>query len=80
VLEERTHRIPGFYCSFGSKRYFFRDSLTTIPERFPVVPGSDPPLSRLKIVGYPKVPPLSIFFTYTDTLVQLQAAEIIDKD
>jgi len=28
VLEERTHRIPGFYCSFGSKRYFFRDSLT----------------------------------------------------
>ena len=27
MLEERTHRIPGFYCSFGSKRYFFRDSL-----------------------------------------------------
>ena len=30
MLEERTHRIPGFYCSFGSKRYFFRDSLAPL--------------------------------------------------
>jgi hypothetical protein len=55
-------------------------ALIRIPEQFPVVPGSDPPISRLRIAGYPGVPPLSIFFTYTDTEVHFLSAEIIEQD
>lgn len=53
-------------------------ALAAIPESFPVVPGTT--LRRLKIVGYPDVPPLSIFFTYTDTEVHIKAAELIEQE
>jgi len=56
-------------------------ALSTIPEQFPIVPGTgNPGLRRLKLVGFPGVPPLTIFFTFTATEVNLQAAEIIEED
>ena len=56
-------------------------ALSTIPEQFPVVPGTgNPGLRRLKLVGFPGVPSLSIFFTFTETEVHLHSAEIIEED
>jgi hypothetical protein len=46
------------------------------PELFPLVPGTK--LRRLKLVGFPGVPPLSIFLTVTATQVILKTAELID--
>jgi hypothetical protein len=46
------------------------------PELFPLVPGTK--LRRLKLVGFPGVPPLSIFLTITPTQVILKTAELID--
>ena len=48
------------------------------PELFPIVPGTQ--LRRLKLVGFPGVPPLSIFLTVTPTQVILKTAELIDID
>ena len=56
-------------------------ALSTIPNLFPVVLGTGTPgLRRLKVVGYPGVPSLSIFFTYTETEVHLHSAEVIEQD
>ena len=56
-------------------------ALSNAPELFPLVPGTgNPGLRRLKLVGFPGVPPLSIFFTFTDEEVHLHAAEIIVED
>jgi hypothetical protein len=46
------------------------------PELFPFVPGTQ--LRRLKLVGFPGVPPLSIFFTLTPTQIIMKTAELID--
>jgi hypothetical protein len=48
------------------------------PELFPLVPGTQ--LHRLKLVGFPGVPPLSIFFTLSDTQIVLKTAELIDLE
>ena len=48
------------------------------PELFPLIPGTK--LRRLKLVGFPGVPPLSIFLTVTATQVILKAAELIDLE
>ncbi len=46
------------------------------PELFPRVPGTK--LHRLKLVGFPSVPPLSIFFTFTAEQIVIKTAELID--
>jgi len=46
------------------------------PELFPLVPGTK--LRRLKLVGFPGVPPLSIFFALTPTQIIIKTAELID--
>jgi hypothetical protein len=48
------------------------------PELFPIVPGTK--LHRLKLVGFPGVPPLSIFFTLSDTQIVIKTAELIDLE
>jgi hypothetical protein len=48
------------------------------PELFPLVPGTK--LRRLKLVGFPGVPPLSIFFTLSPTQIVLTTAELIDLE
>jgi hypothetical protein len=48
------------------------------PELFPLVPGTQ--LHRLKLVGFPGVPPLSIFFTLSPTQIVIKAAELIDLE
>lgn len=48
------------------------------PELFPRVPGTS--LHRLKLVGFPGVPPLSIFFTISDTQIVIKTAELIDLE
>jgi hypothetical protein len=48
------------------------------PELFPVVPGTK--LHRLKLVGFPGVPPLSIFFTLSPTQIVIKTAELIDLE
>lgn len=48
------------------------------PELFPLVPGTK--LHRLKLVGFPGVPPLSIFFTLSPTQIVLTTAELIDLE
>jgi hypothetical protein len=48
------------------------------PELFPLVPGTK--LHRLKLVGFPGVPPLSIFFTISPTQIVIKTAELIDLE
>lgn len=48
------------------------------PELFPRVPGTK--LHRLKLVGFPGVPPLSIFFTLSPTQIVIKTAELIDLE
>jgi len=49
------------------------------PELFPLVPGTRN-LHRLKLVGFPGVPPLSIFFTLGPNKIVLKTAELIDLE
>jgi hypothetical protein len=42
------------------------------------VPGTK--LHRLKLVGFNGVPPLSIFFTLSDTQIVLKTAELVDLE
>jgi hypothetical protein len=49
------------------------------PELFPLVPGTRN-LHRLKLVGFPGVPPLSIFFTLSAKKITLKTAELIDLE
>ncbi len=49
------------------------------PELFPIVPGTKN-LHRLKLVGFPGVPPLSIFFTLSPNKIVLKTAELIDLE
>jgi hypothetical protein len=49
------------------------------PELFPLVPGTRN-LHRLKLVGFPGVPPLSIFFTLSPDKIVLKTTELIDID
>jgi hypothetical protein len=49
------------------------------PELFPLVPGTKN-LHRLKLVGFPGVPPLSIFFTLSLNKIVLKTAELIDLE
>lgn len=49
------------------------------PELFPLVPGTKN-LHRLKLVGFPGVPPLSIFFTLSPNKIVLKTAELIDLE
>jgi len=46
------------------------------PELFPLIPGTK--LRRLKLVGFPGVPPLSVFLVVTPSQVILKTAELID--
>ena len=48
------------------------------PELFPLVLGTK--LHRLKLVGFPGVPPLSIFFTLSPTQIVIKTAELIDLE
>lgn len=48
------------------------------PELFPLVPGTK--LHRLKLVGFPGVPPLSIFFTLSPAQIVIKTAELIDLE
>jgi hypothetical protein len=48
------------------------------PELFPLVPGTK--LHRLKLVGFPGVPPLSIFFTLSPTQIVIKTAQLIDLE
>ena len=54
------------------------EAVSRIPENFPVVPGTK--LRRIKVVGFPDVPPLAIFFSFTDTQVRIHSAELIEQD
>jgi hypothetical protein len=49
------------------------------PELFPLVPGTKN-LHRLKLVGFPGVPPLSIFFTLSPNKIVIKTAELIDLE
>lgn len=49
------------------------------PELFPIVPGTKN-LHRLKLVGFPGVPPLTIFFILSATEVVIKTAELIDLE
>lgn len=49
------------------------------PELFPLVPGTKN-LHRVKLVGFPGVPPLSIFFTLNPNKIVLKTAELIDLE
>jgi hypothetical protein len=49
------------------------------PELFPLVPRTKN-LHRLKLVGFPGVPPLSIFFTLHPNKIVLKTAELIDLE
>ena len=49
------------------------------PELFPLVPGTRN-LHRLKLVGFPGVPPLSIFFTLSPNKIVIKTAELIDLE
>jgi hypothetical protein len=49
------------------------------PELFPRVPGTAN-FRRLKLVGFPGVPPLSIFFTLSPDKIVLKTAELIDLE
>lgn len=53
-------------------------ALLRAPETFPTVPGTK--LQRLKLVGFPDVPPLSIFFYVRGVQVHLVAAELIEVE
>lgn len=53
-------------------------ALAGSPELFPVVPHTK--LRRLKLVGFPGVPPLSIFFVLTPNQIILKTAELIDLE
>ena len=53
-------------------------ALSSHPEIFPKVPETT--LSRVKLVPFNGVPPLSIFFTFDDSTVTLHFASIIDED
>ena len=50
-------------------------ALCAHPENFPVIPGTI--LSLIKTRPFPHIPPLRIFFTYTDQQVHLRHIEII---
>lgn len=49
------------------------------PELFPLVPGTKN-LHRLKLVGFPGVPPLSIFLTLSPNKIVIKTAELIDLE
>ena len=51
-------------------------ALLNSPELFPIVPGTR--LRRLKLVGFPRVPPLSIFFIIDADRIILKTAELLD--
>jgi hypothetical protein len=51
-------------------------ALLKSPELFPAVPGTR--MRRLKLVGFPGVPPLSIFFVMEHPQIILKTAELID--
>jgi len=51
-------------------------ALLKSPQLYPFVPGTK--LQRLKIVGFPGVPPLTIFFTIDGDKILIKSAELID--
>jgi len=53
-------------------------ALINSPELFPVVPKTK--LHRMNLVGFPGVPPLSIYFTLTPTQIVLLRAELVDRE
>lgn len=50
-------------------------AILTVPDVFPAVPGTI--LRRCRIVGFPDVPPLSIYFAIRGEKAHLVAAELI---
>jgi hypothetical protein len=54
------------------------EAVSRIPENFPVVPGTA--LRRIQVIGFPGVPPLSVFFSFTDTQIHIHSAELLDQD
>lgn len=54
------------------------DALCKRPETFPSYPGYR--LHRIRLLNFPGVPELSIFFTYDDNYVYLLSADQIPED
>ena len=54
------------------------EAICNHPEKFPAYLGFR--LHRIKLVDYPGVPNLSIFFTYDDDYVYLVSADLIPEE
>lgn len=52
-----------------------QSAILLVPDIFPQVPGTR--LRRVRLVGFPDVPPLSIFFAVVGDEAHLVAAELI---
>jgi hypothetical protein len=53
-------------------------AILLVPDIFPNVPGTK--LRRVQIVGFPGVPPLSVFFAVVGNVAHLVAAELISGE
>ena len=53
-------------------------AVATVPEIFPQVPGTN--LRRILVIGFKGVPPLSVFFSATETQVIIHSAQVIEQD
>ena len=53
-------------------------AILLVPDIFPLVPGTK--LRRVQIVGFPGVPPLSVFFAVVGSAAHLVAAELISGE
>ncbi|MGP8252286.1 MAG: hypothetical protein ACLQHF_09645 [Terracidiphilus sp.] len=55
-----------------------QNAILLVPDVFPLVPGTK--LRRVQLVGFPGVPPLSIFFAVVGDTAHLVAAELISGE
>jgi hypothetical protein len=55
-----------------------QSAILLVPDVFPQVPGTK--LRRVQLVGFPGVPPLSVFFTVVGPVAHLVAAELISGE
>jgi hypothetical protein len=55
-----------------------QSAILLAPDVFPLIPGSK--LRRVQLVGFPGVPPLSIFFAVVGDAAHLVSAELISGE
>jgi hypothetical protein len=55
-----------------------QSAILLVPDVFPLVTGTK--LRRVQIVGFPGVPPLSIFFTVVGNAAHIVSAELISGE